>query len=56
MVITIDDMLMVGVDMSPYDDPVLVVMRQVGKEIHQVNTLRKEEAIEIYKKLIGEDF
>ena len=55
MAVTIGDLLMVGVDISPYDDPTIVVMRQVGKEIHQINVLRKEEAIEIYKKLIGDN-
>lgn len=51
--VNIEDLLTVGIDISPYDDAALVVMRQISKEFHVINTLRKEEAIEIYKKLIG---
>ena len=52
---SVEDMLYIGVDFSPNDRDVLVVMRKTGDEVYVVNTLKDEEAVEIYNKLIGKE-
>ena len=51
----VSDALSIGVDFSPNERDVLVVMRKTGDEIYVVNMLKDEEAVEIYNKLIGKD-
>ena len=50
----IDDCLIVGVDFSTNDDTgMLIVMRRKGEKTYVVNSLKDDEALEIYNKLIG---
>lgn len=48
-----NDCLLVGVDFSPNDTDMMMVMRRKGDEIYIVNLLKDEEALDIYNKLIG---
>lgn len=48
------DCLTISVDFSPYDNDTLMVMRHGGEKICILNGFRNEEAIGIYKELIGE--
>lgn len=50
----ISDCLMIGVDFSPYDYDTLMVMRHGSEKICILNGFRNEEAVDIYKELIGE--
>ena len=49
----VSDSLMIGVDFSPNDEGVLVVMRRVEDDMYILNQFRNEEARELYNKLIG---
>lgn len=50
---SVDDSLFVGVDFSPNDEDVVVVMRNMNNHVYVVNIIKNEEAREIYDKLIG---
>ena len=49
----VEDMLYVSVDFSPNDTDMLMVMRRKGDITNIINLLKDEEAIEVYRKLIG---
>ena len=49
----VSDCLVIGVDFSPNEDDVLVVMRRVENDTYVLNQFRNEEARELYNKLIG---
>ena len=51
---SISDMLMVGVDFSPNDEDTVVILRKQKDGVHVINVLRSSEAVEVYRKLIGE--
>ena len=52
----ISDCLYIGVDFAPDDDGTLVVMRRKGTDTDVINQFRNNEALELYKKLIGEPY
>lgn len=50
---SVEDCLIIGVDFSPNDTDMMMVMRRKGDETHIINLLKDEEAKEVYNKLIG---
>ena len=50
---SVEDCLIIGVDFSPNDTDIMMVMRRKGDETHIINLLKDKEAREIYNKLIG---
>lgn len=50
---SVEDCLIIGVDFSPNDTDMMMVMRRKGDETHIINLLKNEEAREVYDKLIG---
>lgn len=50
---SVEDCLIIGVDFSPNDTDMMMVMRRKGDETHIINLLKDEEAREVYNKLIG---
>lgn len=50
----ISDCLIIGVDLSPYDDNALIVARKKDDDIYIINRFGNDEALELYNKLIGE--
>ena len=48
-----EDCLALGFDRAPSDYATLVVSRRNGENIVVLNTIRGEDALEAYKKLIG---
>ena len=53
---SIEDCFVIGVDFSPNDTDMLMVMRRKGDETYIVNLLKDEEALDIYNKLIGKPY
>lgn len=51
---SISDMLMIGVDFSPNDEDTVVVFRKQKDGLYVINEFRNSEAVELYRKLIGE--
>lgn len=49
----IEDCLTVVFDYNPPDMPVMVIAREDGEKIKSVNSLIGNEALEVYKKLVG---
>lgn len=49
----ISDCLTIGIDFSPNDEDILVVMRREGDRTYVLNQFRNDEAKELYNKLIG---
>lgn len=52
---SISDMLMIGVDFSPNDEDTVVIFRKQKDGLYVINEFRNSEAVELYKKLIGDD-
>ena len=52
---SVEDCLIIGVDFSPNDADIMMVMRRKGNETYIINLLKDEEAVEIYNKLIGKE-
>lgn len=50
---SVEDCLIIGVDFSPNESDVMMVMRREGYETYIINLLKDEEAREVYNKLIG---
>ena len=50
---SISDALQIGVDFSPNDADMMMVMRRKGTDTYIVNVLEDDEAVEVYNKLIG---
>lgn len=50
---SVEDCLIIGVDFSPNDTDMMMVMRRKGDGTHIINLLKDEEAKEAYNKLIG---
>ena len=48
-----EDCLVVSFDKNPNDSTVLLVSRVDGKDMECINMLWDEEALEVYKKLLG---
>lgn len=48
-----EDCLIVTFDNAPYDDPILLISKQNGEDIEIVNSFKNEEALLMYKILIG---
>ena len=49
----IEDCLIIGVDFTPNDRNTLMVARRNGDETTVLNIIRDDEAIRLYRKLIG---
>ena len=52
---SVEDCLIVGVDLSEGDDGSFVVARRKNGELYVVNILNNEEGLEVYNKLIGDN-
>ena len=52
---SVEDCLVIGVDFSPNETDMIVVMRRSGDKTYFINKLTDDEAVEIYNKLIGKD-
>lgn len=48
----VSDVLIVGVDFTPYDENMIVVVRKQEDRLNVINTFKNSEAVELYEKLI----
>lgn len=49
----LEDRLLVGIDISVADVPTIIVHREMNDKLYVVNTLTGNDAVEVYKKLLG---
>lgn len=50
-----DDILIVNYDSYPPDIPVLCIARREGDNLRMLNVVQGDEALDLYRKLIGDD-